>query len=328
MINLHGRRVMVTGASSMIGRAVCASLEKRGARLIKIYHSVESLKSAYNLDGISTVCDLEDAQDMKGLRNYHPEFIIHAAGWNGGIEWNRKYPATIFGKNTRMALNVLEFANIAQVSKILSILPSCAYPTAASDDALCEESLLTSEPNPSVACHGFAKRNLAIYSQFLGDEFGLNATTCLLTNSYGPYDSFHPLKTKVVAATIKKLVDAKREGIETIDIWGTGKPLREFMFSEDAGESIVMALERYQGTDTINIGSGQEVSILELYETVKDIIGWEGEFNLLSEKGDGQMRKLLDLQKAYGWGIVPEITPFRTGLERTIEWYEEQYPCN
>ena len=308
MIDLQNKTVMVTGANSMIGRRVIESLETRNAVIYPIYHDD---------------CDLTNIRDINFMFGvYLPDYVIHCATYSGNIDFNLKYPADVFYETSLMALNVLNACQRYDVIKVLSVLSSCAYPNF--ENGVIEEGKLWDGPcNFSINCHGYAKRNLDAYSTMLNRQYGLKAATVVLTNCYGEYDSYDVNKTKVVGGLINKFYKAKKENLPEVECWGTGKPLRELMYCGDAGECIVQSLQKYEDyTKPLNIGSQQEISIFDLVFLIKDIIGYKGNIKWLTEKPDGQMRKLLDSTTMQSL-LKVEITPLREGIRKTIEWYEE-----
>ncbi len=306
MINLRDKNVLVTGSSSMIGKAVIDALNKRGAKI----SSCQS--SYYNLLSYS------DTQQM--FADIRPEYVIHCAGWNGNIQFNLQYPADIFYRTAKMALNVLTLCPEFGVKKVVSVISSCALPDKG-EEILKAENLWEGRPNSTVECHGASKRILDVYSRMLNKQFGLNAVTAILTNCYGPYDSFNISKTKVAAGLIRRFVEAKQQNLPEVVCWGSGAPKRELMYSVDAGEALVQTLESYEdGSVPLCIGTGQDITIKELAEGIARAVGYEGEIKWDTTKTDGQMRKLLDSTKMREILNVP-ITPFAFAINDTVEWY-------
>lgn len=309
LLNLSNKDVLVTGASSMIGRSIVDSLLKRNVNVIPVFHKDVNLLEKEEVDSLFV--------------DKMPEYVIHAAGYNGSIEWNRLYPADIFFKTAMMALNVLNTAQKIGVKKTVSILASCSYPDKG-ESVLCEEDLWEGMCNSSVDCHGLSKRILDSYSRQISKQYKTMCVSCILTNCYGPYDSFHPLKTKVVGAFIKKFVDAKNQGLEEVICWGTGNPLRELMFSKDAGEAIVQVLENYNDFNVpINIASDVEVSMSELANVVAKEVGYQGKITWDTTKQDGQMRKKLNTEKMHNLLDV-KITNLEQGIKETVKWYNRK----
>lgn len=308
MIDLKNKRVVVTGANSMVGRAVISSLRNREAAVWGVYHQDVDL------------LNLQETRHTFEIAA--PEYLIHAAGWNGGIEWNKMYPADIFYRTSQMALNVLKCCEQYKIDKCLSILASCSYPNN-QESVLKEDTLWDGAPNGTVECHGLSKRVLDAYSRQLRKQHDINAVTVVLTNSYGPYDSFDLEKTKVVGALIRKFVEAKETNSPRVECWGTGSPKREFMFCNDAGEAIVQALEKYDEEIPLNIGTGIEVTIKELVEIIVGEVGYQGEVFWDTSKPDGQMKKLLDTTKMKSILDV-QLVSLKEGIKETIDWYRRE----
>ena len=310
------KKVMVTGGDSMIGRAICKVLKN---------------EKDINVDSVPhKQCDLLNTEQVRNrFLAFQPNYVIHAAGYNGGIEWNRLYPATIFQKTVQMGLNVLEMSHRFNVKKVVSIISSCAYPNL-SDEEFKEEDFWNGSPNPSVECHGMAKRFLNAFSRQISKEHNTLATSVVLNNSYGPYDCYDPSKTKVVGAMVKRFIEAKEENKPYVECWGSGSPLREFVYSDDAGELIVKALEKHDDPiNPLNLSTGVEVSIKELAETTAKVVGYEGEIRWDTSKQDGQLRKKLSTEKMfdvlYEGDKSIKWTSLEEGLKRTVEWYENEH---
>lgn len=305
MIDLKEKRVLVTGFSSMIGRAVANSLHKRGAYILPVFHKNTDL-TRY-------------ADTMQCIDDAKADMVIHLAGYNGNIDFNRKYPADIFYRTSLINLNVLSACRIYNVQKVVSVLASCAYPD--NIPVLKEEDLWGGKCNSSVECHGVAKRTLDIFSRCLRLEYNLNAVTAILNNSFGEYDSTDLNKTKVVMSLIKKYCDARNNNLPEVVNWGSGAPLRQFVYCKDAAEGIVQCLERYDGTYPINIASDTEISIAQLAEKISKFVGYNGKTIWDTNKLDGQMRKCLDLTKMKSILDI-KFTNFDKALKNTIDWYD------
>lgn len=297
-------RILVTGSSSMIGGCICNDLEKEGHNVDRVLHSE---------------CDLLSyEQTLNRIRLFKPDFVVHAAGYNGGIEWNRLYPETIFARTARMGLNVLEACVEQNVTRVLSIISSCAYPDKG-QDMLYASDMWDGLPNQTVECHGLSKRILHAYSRQINKQHKKNYVCAVLTNCYGPKDNTDPLKTKVVMALIKKFVEAQRDNLPEVVCWGTGSPRREFMYCEDAAEALGDVLFDWYQSDLVNVGVGYDVSIKELSEMIANIVGYKGRVTWDTAKSDGQMKKMLD---SSALGYKPK-TLLAEGLTKTIEWFKE-----
>lgn len=298
--------VLLTGSTSMIGKFTYSALEDRG------YHILAPDR------------DTLDLLDVEQVKNYighlydpflgpQPKYCIHLAGWNGGIEWNKLYPYTIMDRTLTMALNLTRF--LPETVKLVSIISSCAYPDFGNE--MSEGSLWVGPANKTVECHGYAKRMFDPINRCLNKERGMTAVSAIVNNSFGPYDSFHPHKTKVVGALIRKFVEAKQSGLQEVVCWGDGSPLREFVYAKDVGEALVEVMETYNDSNQpINITSDQEISIHGLTEIISELVGYTGNIVWDTSKPNGQMRKKL----SKSWLQFP-ITPLREALQETIDWY-------
>lgn len=308
----------------MIGRAIIEYFNRENVEVFAPSHS--------ELD----LLDYENCFDV--VRTVRPDIIIHAAGWNGNIAFNAKFPASIFSKTVTMVLNLYNAASLYKVENkkqlsITGILASCSYPDLESG-FFKEEDLHNGLPNRTVECHGLAKRVIEDFGRQIYKEHGVLANSIVLTNSYGPYDSFHPDKTKVVGGMIRKLVDAKNNNLPSITFWGDGSPKREFIYCKDAGRIIAKIADLFhtmyvekgnclEGTPSpINVGSGQEFTIKETAETIAKIVGYTGEILWDTSKPNGQMRKALDISRLKG--LMPvNFTPFEQAVKETLDWYLE-----
>lgn len=250
---------------------------------------------------------------------HRPDFVIHCAGYNGGIDFNKKYPADILDRNTGMAINLYKCAQVFKVKKMVSVITSCAYPDG--PHVLKEDTLWDGLPNDTIRGHGIAKRMLQALAEQYNKQYGCNFVCAAITNLYGIGDTFNLGRTKVVGAIIRKVVEAYQFNQPYIECWGTGAPLREFMYVRDAAHALMSTLHHYNDyTKPLNIGSNVEISIKELVDLIVKLVGYEGEVRWLKDRGDGQMRKLLDSSTMRDL-FDTYITPLEDGLKKTIDWY-------
>jgi GDP-L-fucose synthase len=306
---VKGKKVIVAGESQLIGEKVSDLLRRRGATVLGL-----NTKNS-NLLCIKTV--------NREFESFQADYCINLATYSGNVQFNQKYPADTFFRTTTLILNVLYACMSHKVKKVVSVMSSCAIADLP-DTVLKETDLLLGSPNTSIESHGLAKRNMDAYSRQLRKQYGLNAVTCILQNTYGEGDSTDLEKTKVVMSLIKKFVDARNNNSMFVELWGSGQPLRELIYAWDAAEGIIQVMERYDEDMPINIGSDVEVTIKELANIIKDLVGFKGEVVWNTTKSDGQMRKKLDLTKMYQY-LNFNITPLVRGLKETILWYEHQY---
>ncbi len=308
-MKLSGKRITVTGGGGFLGRALVERFAQQGAE-------VSAPRSAqYDL------VDLDATRRM--LSDQRPDVLIHAAADVGGIGYNRLYPADIFFNNLVMSANILQVANQHSVEKLVIVGSACAYPGDA-PGTLVEQDLLEGSLHESVECYGFSKRALFIGMKAFKEQYGLNSIFPVLTNVYGPWDKMDPDNSHVVAALIRKFVEAKRNREPQVVCWGTGRPVREFIYVEDAADAIVLATRSYDDTEPLNVGTGIGTSIKELADLFVDVTGFQGSVVWDTSKPDGALGKVLDVNRIntqLGWEAK---IPLAEGLARTVEWYEHQ----
>lgn len=309
-MTLKGKRILVTGGSGFLGQEIVRRLEKRGANVF-----VPRSKH-YNL---------VDYKACRRLFRYiMPSIVVHSAAFYGGIMLNQKYSAKIYFKNLVMGANVVEMCRMWDVEKVVGIGTACSYPGKVEGD-LKEENLWDGACHDSVECYGMTKKMLTVQCKAYNRQYGLDGIHLILTNLYGEHDTFNPDRSHVPAALIRKFVEAKMNGAEEVEVWGSGKPIREFLYVGDAAEAIVRATEIHNGLEPMNIGTGIGTSIKELAELMAKVTKFEGKIAWNASKPDGAMRKVLDIskmKKILGW--QPE-TSLEKGLEKTIKWFEGHY---
>jgi|TARA_Y100000296_G_scaffold84357_1_gene117478 GDP-L-fucose synthase len=309
MISVKDKKVLVTGAASMIGKAVVAKLEKRGAIVYELLHED---------------CDLLDfEQTLRVFKAFEPEYCIHAAGYNGNINFNKLYPSDIFYNTTVMGLNTLKACALVGVEKVVSTLASCAYRS--TDDPLREQDFNLGLPDRSVEAHGLSKKALYYYSKQIYKQYGTLAVCTIFNTAYGPHDSFNVNKTKVVGGLIKKFTDAVENDDQKVVCWGTGRPRRELIYCDDAAEGILQTLEKYNDVEQpINIGFNKDISIKELAELISSIVGFRGDIVWDLDKPDGQYRKILDSTRMKEYNIeIKKSVAIEEGIVKTINWLKE-----
>lgn len=296
---------LILGADSMLGKQVSHMLPD----VVNISHKY------YDLIDFESCKDAFDAISFSAHKT-----VYNFCGYNGGVQFNLKYPSEIYYRTAQINLNVLRCCHLFRVDKVVSVIASCAYPDFG-DKVLSEEDINNGEPNPTVECHGYAKRTLLYYGRQLYKEHGIKAVSAILTNCYGPGDRFDVERTKVVGAIIKKLCDAKISNLPSVTFFGSGKPRREIMFCRDAAKALIEVGKNYDDAMTpINIGSDQEITILDLVYMVARLVDYKGEIVWDVTKTDGQMRKKLDTTKMREF-IKFEMTPLEEGLKETIKYY-------
>jgi GDP-L-fucose synthase len=301
-------RFVVTGGAGFLGSRVVDTMRQRGAEQIFVPRSAQ-----YDLREGEAVLDL--------LADAKPDVIIHMAAVVGGIGANRERPAEFFYSNLMMGTQLMHESWKAGVKKFVTIGTVCAYPKF-TPTPFREELLWDGYPEETNAPYGLAKKMLLVQGQAYREQYGFDAIYLLPTNLYGPDDNFDPTSSHVIPALIRKFVEARERGDAQVSAWGTGKATREFLYVDDAAEGIVLAAERYDQPDPVNIGSGFEISIRELTETIARMTGFVGEVVWDHSKPDGQPRRALDTRRAEAAFGFRATIDFKVGLERTIRWYE------
>lgn len=300
-------RFVVTGGAGFLGRSVVNNLKQKGAEQVYVVRSAD-----YDLREHGAVLDL--------LHDTRPQVIIHMAAVVGGIGANRERPADFFYENLMMGTQLMHEAYKIGVNKFVTIGTVCAYPKI-TPIPFKEESLWEGYPEETNAPYGLAKKMLLVQGQAYRDQYKFNSIYLLPTNLYGPYDNFDPASSHVIPALIRKFLEAKARGDEKVVAWGTGSPTREFLYVDDAAEGIVLATEKYNKTEPVNLGSGFEISIRDLTHLIAELTGFSGEVVWDTEKPDGQPRRKLNTERAENEFGFTAKTDFRTGLRNTIDWY-------
>jgi GDP-L-fucose synthase len=305
----QNKHVMVTGGSGFLGSYVVDALRRGGARdeLMTIPRRATDDLRRWE------VCQrVVEGQDI----------IIHLAATVGGIGINREKPGEFFYDNLMMGVQLVEAARRAGVGKFVALGTICAYPKF-TPIPFREENLWDGYPEETNAPYGLAKKMLLVQGQAYRQQYGFNSIYLLPVNLYGPRDNFDPRSSHVIPALIKKCVDAIESDAPAIEVWGDGSPTREFLYAEDAAEGIVLAAERYDGDEPANLGSGMEISIRDLVETIARLTGYQGDIVWDASKPNGQPRRQLDVGRAERLFGFRAHTSFEEGLRRTIEWYRQ-----
>lgn len=303
----RGRRVIVTGGAGFLGGFIVEKLQARGAAEVFVPRSRE-----YDLtDGVATRRLLNDTK---------PNLIIHLAARVGGIGANREHPADFFYDNLMMGVQLLHESYKAGVEKVVALGTVCAYPKH-TPVPFQEQDLWSGYPEETNAPYGLAKKMLLVQSQAYRQQYDYNSIFLLPTNLYGPRDNFNPASSHVIPALIRKCLEAREQGRDQLDAWGDGSPTREFLYVEDAAEGILLAAERYNDSEPVNIGSSFEMSIKDLTETIAQVTGFKGTIAWYTSKPNGQPRRKLDVSRARELFGFTSHTTFAEGLRRTVAWY-------
>lgn len=306
------QRVIVTGGAGFLGSFVVERLHAAGCPEIAVPRSRQT--------------DLRQAAAIETLlQKTKPTLIIHLAAVCGGIGANQAEPGRFFYDNAVMGIQLMEGARLHGVQKFVQVGTVCAYPKF-TPVPFKESDLWNGYPEETNAPYGLAKKMLLAQAQAYRQQYGFNAIYLLPANLYGPRDNFDLNTSHVIPALIRKCVEAKEKNQKTIEVWGSGKPSREFLYVEDAAEAIISAAERYNGADPVNIGVGDEVTIKDLVHSIVDLTGFRGQVVWNTSKPDGQPRRALDVSRAEKEFSFRARTPLEEGLRKTIAWYQENRP--
>jgi GDP-L-fucose synthase len=303
------RRVLVTGGGGFLGRHLVERLANERPAAIAAPRARDY--------------DLRRQEDVaRCLRDARPQVVIHAAASVGGIGANRAHPGRFFYDNAAMGIELIEQSRLQGVEKLVCLGTICAYP-AETPVPFREEELWNGYPEVTNAPYGLAKKMLLVQLQSYRQEYGFRGIYLLPVNLYGPGDNFDPESSHVIPALIRKCVEARDQGDGQVVCWGDGAPTREFLYVEDGAEAIVLAAERYDGAEPVNVGSGQEISIRDLMQLIARLTGFTGKVIWDPSKPNGQPRRCLDVTRAKDSFGFSARTPFEDGLRKTIEWYSK-----
>ncbi|MGB0588888.1 MAG: GDP-L-fucose synthase family protein [Myxococcota bacterium] len=307
-LDLSTRRIVVTGGAGFLGSFVQEGLRARGAEHVFVPRSAEF--------------DLRDRAAIQRMFDIaRPDIVIHMAAVVGGIGANRVNPGKFFYDNMIMGIELMEQARQYGVEKFVTLGTICAYPKFTPVPFL-EDNLWDGYPEETNAPYGVAKKALLVQGQAYRQQYGLNAIYLLPVNLYGPNDNFDLETSHVIPALVRKCLEARDAKADHVEVWGDGSPSREFLHARDAAEGILTATERFNGPEPVNLGTGAEITILDLVELIKRETGFEGELKWLTDKPNGQPRRCLDTSRAkalFGWEAR---IPFVEGIRETVAWYE------
>ena len=303
-------KIYVAGHRGLVGSAIVRNLEAKGYKNI-IFRTHKEL-------------DLTNQADVQAFfKEEQPEYVILAAAKVGGIHANNTYPADFIYDNLMIQNNVIKAAHDYKVKKLLFLGSTCIYPKMA-PQPIREEYLLTGALEETNEAYAVAKIAGLEMCKFFKRQYGDNFISCMPTNLYGPNDNFDLKSSHVLPALIRKFHEAKVNGSDTVEVWGTGTPLREFIYVDDMADACVFLMENYDGEQHVNIGTGEEVSIRQLAETVKEVVGFEGDLVFNTDMPDGTPRKLTTVDKLHGLGWKHKVS-LNEGIRLAYEWFLENY---
>jgi len=309
----NDKKVMVTGGMGFLGSFVVGKLKINGCRNIFVPRQED-----YDLVNIDSV--------TKAYKDGDPDIVIHLAAAVGGIGANRENPGKFFYDNLMMGAQLMETGRQRKIEKFVAIGTICSYPKN-TPVPFEEKNLWNGYPEETTAPYGLAKKMLLVQSEAYRQQYGFNSIFLMPVNLYGPRDNFNQETSHVISALIKKCFDAIRNNEKKIVVWGTGKATREFLYVEDAAEGVLLAAEKYNKSDPVNLGAGLEISIKDLVDLIVKLTGFKGEVTWDTAKPDGQPRRCLDISRAFKEFGFRAKTDLKEGLIKTINWYKEQGPA-
>ena len=307
--SLSGKRIFVAGHTGMVGSAIVRLLNNRDCEILTVSSQELDLKQSSKVD--------------KWFDEYRPDAVFLAAAKVGGILANSSYPADFLIDNLSIQNSVITNAFKYKVKKLMFLGSSCIYPRNATQP-IKESSLLTGILEPTNEAYAISKIAGIKLCQFYRKQYGVDYVSVMPTNLYGPGDNFHPKNSHVVAALISKFYEAVKLNKEEVTLWGTGKPLREFMHVDDLAEGLIFLMENYSEYEQINIGTGKEISITEFAKIIKNISGWKGKIKFDDSYPDGMPRKVMDINKISKLGWYSKIE-LKVGLKQAYKWFSDNY---
>jgi GDP-L-fucose synthase len=306
------KKILVTGGAGFLGSFI-----------------VENLVKKRDVNAGNIVIPRSNKIDLRKMENCEKavkdiDVVIHLAAKVGGIGFNQKNPATLFYDNALMGIQMMEAARQAGVNKFVALGTVCAYPKF-TPVPFKEENLWNGYPEETNAPYGIAKKIMLVQANAYRSQYGFNAIYLLPVNLYGPNDNFNPDSSHVIPALIKKFIDAKNNRENEVVVWGSGTASREFLYVQDAAEGVLLATEKYNSPEPVNLGSGKEITIKELVDIIVDLVGYSGKVTWDNSKPDGQPKRFLDVTKAQREFGFKAKTDFTEGLKSTIKWYSENF---
>jgi len=301
-------KIYIAGHRGLVGSAILRSLERQG------YTNV--------IGRIHKELDLLNQSDVvKFFEEERPDIVVLAAAKVGGINANNTAPADFAYENLQIECNIIKCCHDFKVKKLLFLGSTCIYPKMA-PQPIQEEALLTGSLEQTNEAYALAKISGMQMCKYFKRQYGDNFISCMPTNLYGPYDNYELKGSHVMPAMIRKFHEAKINGNSTVELWGTGSPLREFLYVDDMADACVFLLENYEGEQHINIGTGKEISIKQLAETVKSVVGFDGEIIWNKDMPDGTPRKLTDVSKLHALGFTHKVD-LKEGIQLAYDWFRE-----
>lgn len=302
------KRIVVTGGDGFLGHHVVPLLRGKYSDLFPLKHNYFDL--------------LKEDHVVSMYKEIKPDIVIHLAARVGGIQYNMANPGKLFRENMQMGMNLIHQGYLyGKLEKFVNIGTTCMYPRIPEHLPFIEDDIYGNYPEQTNAPYAISKRSLEVMGRAYNKQYGMNIIFLMPANMYGPEDTFTNEQGHVIPMLIKRFIQAKENGLTTTRVWGTGKATREFLYAGDCAQAILLATEKYNSPEPMNIGSGQEIMIADLAKLIAELVGYEGKIEFDASMPDGQPRRFLDVSKAekeIGWKAS---TPLKDGLKKTIDWY-------
>ena len=311
MINLDKKRIAVTGGRGFLGSHIVDILKAR-----KLDIDIPQ-KSEYDFR--------KKGDCTRFFKKVNPQVVINCAAFQGGIGFHSGKQADLFMDNIQIGCFLMQTAQESGVEKFINVVAGCAYPGYLEKEVMDETDFWSGEIHDSIFSYGFSRKATVVYGKALYRQYGFNSIHLVLANMYGPRDHYDPKQSKALAALIRKIYEAKKNGKDEVEIWGTGKPLRDWLYVKDGAEGIIKATEVYESIDPLNIASGRGVSVTELAKAIKSTVGYTGRFVYNIEKPDGAMKKIFGTEKMkreLNWS--PQMS-IELGIKESVQWFIKNY---
>ena len=313
MLNLNQKKVAVLGGGGFFGKHIIESIKKRANCEIIIPRTAEGW-------------DFRLLANCERFFSAHkPDIVINCAAWQGGIGFHSGKQADLYFDNLMMGTFLMKAAQQNGVEKFVNIIAGCSYPGYLEKDELNEDDYWNGEVHESIFSYGFSRKTTAVYGLALKKQHNFNSIHLIMANMYGPGEHFNPEQSKALAGLIKKIYEAKINNAPTVEIWGTGKPIRDWLYVKDGAEGILKATELYDDVAPINIASGVGISVINLAETIKKVIGYEGDFTFNTDKPDGALKKTFGIKKMKETLEWQPETSLEKGIQETVDWFSNNY---
>ncbi|SRR6266481_380418 len=306
------KRVAIPGGGGFLGSRIAAKLKDAGVEVF--------------VPRTSEGVDFRREEDcVKFFVESKSEIVINCAAYQGGIGFHSGKQADLFMDNTKMGLFLMETAQKAGVKKFVNVVAGCSYPGYNEKDELNEEDYWNGEVHDSIFSYGVSRKMSVTYGKALLKQYGFNSIHLIMANMYGPGEHFNPEQSKALAGLIKKFYEAKKNHAPSVEVWGTGKPLRDWLYVDDGAEGILKAAEVYDEIEPLNIASGVGVPVVDLARTIQKIVGFEGALVFNTAKPDGALKKTFGVNKMKAKLDWISATPLEEGIKKTVEWFDKNY---